>query len=296
MDDIKFVIPFEEEIDMSNVNFGEKIDLRGVTYSPEIRDGKFRYYRVKMDNMIFTLFPDRLVVNNSWHKFYKGNNYSDYTLEDIEKTIYKISNLIGFDILDADVKKVTYGIVIETDAKTNYSSWLNYKSTEPAPMIKVAKVYGRKFYLTDFNIKGYDKTYEVRANQGLKLEKKLYRVEVEVKNMKHLNKRANPLHIYKVRDLIDYEKVQMLMDDLITKHDTINKDNVYDFDKMSNKDSEALSKLRFGQYKDYLRKKKNKTFKRYKRRVSDINSNIENSIHTQTKRLIIEKISNLINS
>ncbi|MBT3418588.1 MAG: hypothetical protein HN427_07425 [Flavobacteriales bacterium] len=298
LDDIKFVIPFEKEINFSTIESGKSIILNNIEYFPfyNAKYGFVSYYQSKVENLIIKLTSDKITVTNSWHKFYKGNNYSDYSLKEIYKTYCRLSDLIGFNILDADVKKVSYGLVIETEPKKNYSSWFYYKNSKPAPMMKGAREYGKKFLKTDFNIKGYDKSYEVKSHYGIKLESELFRVEIEVINMKHLNKRKSPLHIYKVKDLLDYEKLQHLMNDLISKYEAIEKDFIYDIENMKKKDIEVLSMLRFEPVRDFLKKNKNKTYKRYKKRITDLQSKIINSVHSLTNKLLIKKATNLLNS
>ena len=239
---------------------------------------------------------DSLTIVNSIHKYFKGNNYTDYSLSEIEQTFIELSDEIGLDILNAKIKKIAYGLVIKTNAKKNYDSWLYHKSTKPSPMTKRGRVYGAKFHKTDYNIKGYDKSLESKLHYQVKIDFDLFRFEVEVINMKNLWKRKNPIRIYTVKDLFSYEVVQYLMDDLLDKYNTIEKSPLYDFSKLNKQDRLIVSMLSFDQARGFLQKKEKHNYKRYYSRKKMINKEQNLDYAKVTELLLLNKATELLNS
>ena len=298
IDDVKIEIPLEltEELDMSYS--AKPIEFNDVIFSPKKynNDEYVIYYQAKVNNLIFRINNDNLTIINSFHKFFKGNNYTDYSLNQIEATYVDVCNAIDVDILNAKIKKIAYGLVIKTNAKKNYDSWLYHKSTKPSLMTKRGKQYGVKFYKTDYNIKGYDKSLESKLNNQVKIDLDLFRFEVEVINMKNLWKRKNPIRIYTVKDLFSYEVVQYLMGDLINKYEEIEKEHIYDYSLLKKEGRSVLSMMKNHPLRSYLRKSENKTYKRYKTKLKLIERLSDEQYHHTTLRLLNDKATQLLNS
>jgi hypothetical protein len=298
MDDITAVIPLElsEELDMSMS--AKSIDFNGITFYPKPnRTNEYIiYYVATLRNLSLRLKNDSLTIVNSIHKYFKGNNYTDYSQSEIEQTFIELSDEIGLDILDAEIKKISYGLVIITPAKLNYSALSYHKQTRPVPMLNIARQYGVKYFKTDYNLKAYDKAYEVRVHNGLKSEVDMYRVEVEVKNMKNLHKRKNPIKIYTVKDLFSYEVVQYLMEDLINKYEEIEKEPIYDYSLLSDMQMKVLGIMKTHKLRDFYKKHKNKSYKRFRKVLKEVEILSDTECHQTTISLLYSKATQLLNS
>lgn len=297
IDDIKLDISLEISEEL-NVFISRVYDLNGIMFYPVLntKTGQVKYWESSYENLKLRLTNDSLVVLNSWHKFFKGNNYTDYPLSQIIETYKDISEILDIDILNAKVKKITYGLVVNTPAEINYNNWMYYKSKPPTPMLKGGRKYGAKFYFTDFNIKGYDKKMELKLHNGIVVEQDMFRVEVEVKYMKHLLKRKHPINIYTVADVLDYENIQYLMNDLLDKYNTIEKSPLYDFSKLNKQDRLIVSMLSFDQARDFLQKKEKHNYKRYYSRKKMINKEQNLDYAKVTELLLLNKATELLNS
>ena len=297
IDDIKLDISLDISEEL-NVFISKVYDLHGILFYPVLntKTGQVKYWESTYENLKLRLTNDSLVVLNSWHKFFKGNNYSDYSLSQIIETYKDISEILDIDILNATVKKISYGLVVNTPADINYNNWSFYKSKPPTPMMKGSKQYGAKFYFTDFNIKGYDKKMELKLHSGIIVEQEMFRFEVEVKYMKHLLKRKKPVNIYTVADVLDYENIQYLMNDLLTKYSTIEKLPFYNFTQLNKQDRLIVSMLSFAQARTFLQKKENHTYKRYKTKLKLIKRLSDEEYHHTTLRLLNDKATQLLNS
>lgn len=58
----------------------EPFDINGIYFKPIWHENGYKSYNAVLDNLKLNILNDRLSINNSWHKYYKGNNYSDYAL------------------------------------------------------------------------------------------------------------------------------------------------------------------------------------------------------------------------
>ena len=298
LDDITFVISNELTKDLDMSGSAKPVEFNNIIYYPKKSNNNeyVIYYQAKVKNLIVRMNNDTITIINSFHKFFKGNNYTDYSLNQIEATCVDVCNAIGVDILNAKIKKIAYGLVIKTNAKKNYDSWLYHKSTKPSLMTNRGRVYGAKFHKTDFNIKGYDKSLESKLHDQVKIDFDLFRFEVEVINMKNLWKRKNPIRIYTVKDLFSYEVVQYLMEDLINKYEEIEKELIYDYSLLNKEQRSVLSIMKNNSLRSFLRKSENKTYKRYKTKLKLIERLLDEEYHHTTFRLLNDKATQLLNS
>jgi len=143
-------------------------------------------------------------------------------------------------VYNSTIHYVAVGTVIEEEAKPILNPWLSLNGKQPIPMLGANKQYGKKFYLTDYTVKGYDKTFEVKTHERIKIGKSIFRFELEIYT-RNLNKRKNSIGIYTVKDLIDKAKYQMLADELLSKYDKIEKQQSIPLSELNNKEKEVLA-------------------------------------------------------
>ena len=214
----------------------------GVKWCPTYNDKtkEVNGYKTSVDNLNLRLKGGVIFCNNSLQKWYTGNNYELFTYSQVVKALEKLDSVLPFNVYDAKIHYLAVGTVIEEEAKPILDTWLSLNGKTPTPMLGANKQYGKKFYLTDYNVKGYDKTFEVKTHDRVKLNKPLFRFELEIYT-RNLNKRKNPIGIFTVKDLIDKAKYQMLADELLSKYDKIEKQQSIPLSKLTNKEKEVLA-------------------------------------------------------
>ena len=197
-------------------------------------------YKTSVNNLDLRLKGRTIKCNNSLQKWYMGNNYELFTYSQVVKALSKLNKILPFNIYEANIHYLAVGTIIEEEAKPILDTWLSLNGKQPESMLGNNKQYGKKFYLTDYNVKGYDKTFEVKTHERIKLNKPLFRFELEIYT-RNLNKRKNSIGIYTVKDLIDKAKYQMLADELMCKYDKIEKQQNIPLSQLNNKEKEALA-------------------------------------------------------
>ncbi|AUC84783.1 hypothetical protein CW731_05505 [Polaribacter sp. ALD11] len=215
---------------------------KGLKWCPTYNDKtkKVNGYKTSVSNLDLRLKGNTIFCNNSLQKWYMGNNYEPFIYSQVVDALLKLDSILPFNIYEANIHYVAVGVVIEEEAKPILDTWLSLNGKPPIPMLGANKQYGKKFYLSDYNVKGYDKTFEVKTHNRIKLSKPLFRFELEIYT-RNLNKRKNSIGIYTVKDLIDKEKYKMLADELLNKYEKIEKKQSIPLSKLNNKEKETLA-------------------------------------------------------
>ncbi|ARV06153.1 hypothetical protein BTO04_05305 [Polaribacter sp. SA4-10] len=251
----------------------------GLKWCPTYNDKtqKVNGYKTSVDNLDLRLKGNTISCNNSLQKWYMGNNYESFSYSQVVKALSKLNSVLPFNVYDANIHYLAVGTIIEEEAKPILDPWLSLNGKQPIPMLGANKQYGKKFYLTDYNVKGYDKTFEVKTHERIKLNKPLFRFELEIYT-RNLNKRKNPIGIYTVRDLIDKEKYQMLADELLDKYDKIEKKQSIPLSQLNNKEKEVLALF---QNQEILRQYKIDHFETFgnRRKVYNKLKKLSNNMH-----------------
>lgn len=268
----------------------------GLIFVPKWNQTGIVKYCSQMENLRLTILNDKLYISNSWHKFYKGNNYSDYTHSDIINTCKLLEDSFGKGFERSKINRIAYGIVINEDAKRNYNNWLNYKSKRPLPMHNSGKIYGAMFDFIDFRIKGYDKTFEVKEHEGIGIGDGYFRIESEIKYMRHLHKRKEPINIFSPKDLFIFENIQLLGNDLMNKYQTIEKNIQIETKGLSMHELNVIASMRDENVRETIKKEHNTTFKRYQREFNKLKQANNSEYLLQVEEKVRNKISDLINS
>ncbi|WP_271856415.1 hypothetical protein [Patiriisocius marinus] len=204
------------------------------------KTNQVKAYATSVSNLKLELKGNIISCNNSLQKWYMGNNYELFTYSAVVKALEKLDSVLPFNVYKANIHYLAVGTVIEEEAKPILVPWLSLNGKQPIPMLGANKQYGKKFYLTDYNVKGYDKTFEVKTHDRIKLNKPLFRFELEIYT-RNLNNRKNSIGIYTVKDLIDKAKYQMLADELLSKYDKIEKQQSIPLSQLTNKEKEVLA-------------------------------------------------------
>ena len=204
------------------------------------KTNQVKAYETNVSNLKLELKGNTISCNNSLQKWYMGNNYELFTYSAVVKALSKLDSVLPFNVYKANIHYLAVGTVIEEEAKPILDPWLSLNGKQPIPMLGANKQYGKKFYLTDYNVKGYDKTFEVKTHDRNTIGKSIFRFELEIYT-RNLNKRKNSIGIYTVKDLIDKAKYQMLADELMSKYEKIEKQQSIPLSQLNNKEKEALA-------------------------------------------------------
>jgi len=174
-------------------------------------DGKIRNLLIRMD-----VLRNQFWLTNSIHKFYLHYNYDDFYLSDAKDAFRELSDILGIDVFTGTIKQIEYGCNIPVEnKKLLLNSLVSYKCKDYAPMLDKGKRYGSKCTFIQHALKLYDKSFQVKKQDGITIDPALCRWEAAVNYMQHLHKRGIAIHT--VADLVDYEKAQYLVNDLIQK-------------------------------------------------------------------------------
>lgn len=293
-DNITFVLP--NHITMELVEkCPTPFEYLGLIFSPRYSGSDIKGYHASLDNLSLFLSFSGLTVSNSIHKYSKGNNYSDFTFQDVCVAIKTLEQKLRFKAQEAVLKKFEFACNIVFDAKDTYSRWLSYKGTTPQVMMKNNKVYGTKIYKTDYTIKGYDKSYETKVNARQNLDASIFRFELAVKNLRFINRTRGGLKLHTLADLVNVNNVQLLADKLIQMHRDIKKEAYIDNSSLSPEQTRFIAYCENPKATQIMKVNHPSTYKRDQKKYKELLVKCSNSsIDEQVALSIEDKLQYLI--
>lgn len=267
-------------------------DWNGFLWIPHFKDSNTPlYYKSNFKNLSMRLVSNQLYITNSLHKLYHGNNYKSFSYRQVCKAIILLDNQLPINIYSAKVLKLSAGIVIRENPKLVFNEWLYYLGKPFTPMKNYNKTYGAKFYLTDYSIKGYDKTFEVKNHNQIQLNSNYFRFEIEGKT-KIFNNKTNNIGIYTVNDLLDYSKYKKLGKLLQNKYLQIEKQPKIDLSKLSIKQKRLIATITNSEIKESIRKQNPHSYKKDRKEYNKILQHCSNS---EFQNQVLEKMNQQIN-
>lgn len=254
------------------------------------KSGFVTSYFSSSENLKLWLRGAELTITNSLQKFYMQNNYEAFVFSDVQKAVRKLDNYFDFSIYDAAIKKTSIAVVISENEDNTFNNWLEYKGNKPLVMRNNAKVYGAHFRSTNYNIKGYDKTYQTKIINNITLKENFIRFELEGK-ARYFNDRKDSLGIHKVSDLVDKTKFDALGNELLKVYDTIKKQPIIEYQNLLPKEIRLLATMSNNDCFRGLKKHHKATFKKdrimYAKLLKTIaDSSLENEIRNKIKNQI----------
>jgi len=198
--------PIMKPIDSrERIIFGN-LEFAGILSS---RDLETYTYKRKEKNLEFTLSNQILRINNSLHKFFAGENYSDYTLEQLKATIHEIEFLTKFQSTDIKIHTCELALNIETELPgKDYLPMFGLCNFQQANNMMSGKtLYGIKYVFTEYSIKIYDKTEHYKLMYSKQLSKNILRFEIEYKKSRRLHA------LNTLADLLDKNKIKSAYED-----------------------------------------------------------------------------------
>ena len=252
--------------------------------------GEIVSYYSHLNNLKLWLRGSELSITNSLQKFYCSNNHSPFSYSQVKDAIHLLMAHFDCDLSTAEVKKIAVGTVIDAFPEDTFNSWKQFKNINPSFMKNKTKIYGVNFKATNYNIKGYDKTYQVKAENGINLPKSVIRFECEA-YAKYYNQRKNSIPIYKLSDLVDKNIFKQLSLDLLEIYGLIKKKKVIDFSKLSPVELKLLATYGHPEISLGLKKHHKHTYKKERQQYLKL---IKDLPETNNEKEVFKKLKDQI--
>lgn len=195
IDNVSLSIAIGEQISPPNIS-GEKIVFANIELvgCPNPKDLNTYTYKGRERNLLFSLTNQTLRINNSLHKFARGDNYSDFSFCQLKEAIQCIENLTQKDANEIKLHtcELAMNITTELPGKEYLDKFSTYNYKEFDKMKNGSSTYGIKCILSEYSIKIYDKRehYKLQYNKDIGLD--MLRFEIKyikarrLKGLKHL--------------------------------------------------------------------------------------------------------------
>jgi hypothetical protein len=255
------------------------------------------FYYSKVKNLYLKLVGHQLFVSNSLHKLYHNNNYIPFTYSQVVEAFKILNKHLPIKIFDSKIIKISAGVVINENPQKIFNEWQYFLGKEYLPMKDRNKIYGAKYHLTDYQIKGYDKTFEVKNHNQVKLDKPYFRFEIDNCKPIVLNNKTNNIGIHTVNDLLDREKFKKIGKMILDKYIRIEKVPKLDMSTLSLKEKRIYAEINNYEVKESIRKQHPDTYKKDKKEYTNFikrydNSDFQNQVINKLKEQIIYSINN----
>lgn len=293
IDNLSLMRPFKPPPALHNA-CGRPFEWNGVIYSPNYSNGTIRRYDAQIKNLRLFLYADRIYLVNSLHKYFHGNNYSDFHLCDFKNAVEKISDETGINWLSAAVKKIEYGANVQTNAEQIYKSLVSYKGKDYLPMTG-EKEYGAACSLNDYRMKGYSKNFQVWKLERLRIAP-TFRWEVSYNRLRAIEKKLNISAPLLLSHLQKKSSWQVLANDATEKFQNTIKMQRLNLHLLTAHEKRIIAEMLVPVIRDDLKKHNKETYKRdqriYRRIMKDKSICIADNIGEGLKG----KFEQLINS
>lgn len=298
VDDVKIEISIEPPLE-----FKEKVtypfQLNGIVFSPEFnKNGDVICYSGYYKNLFIKMISGKLLVMNSWHKFYHSGNYSDFTWEDLQDCLEIFAEVFGADFWKSRITKLTAAVNLPIDADLVISRLISFDGSPMEPMRPRNSriVYGKRFATTNYNVKVYNKGFEIDRVERLGIPPTL-RIEKEMK-MPYFQKRSkNPIRIYTPSDLLETCSFDMLAFELYSIVWSLGFS--YGIDPMRVQDFHDATVVVFmgdPDYRKVLKKKSNyRTYKNHERRYEELRNEFKVENYNEILNALFEEKISLLN-
>lgn len=224
IDNIKIVCPMESQPKESISMTRDSFLFNGLVFNPKFFDnGTVQAYTSKLDNLYLKMRGDTMTISNSIHKYYKGNNYTDFAYTDLVDSFYSLESDLNLPIIEkGKILKLEVGCnILPEENELDY--WVTFKNEMPITRTNKSKVISKTFEKTQYAVKGYDKFYEsgeiAEAKGLLRFEAVLHRM-----NAFNLSNKDKPIET--VTDLLNPCKLTRLTDWTIQLYKLIQMDNI----------------------------------------------------------------------
>lgn len=193
---------------------GTSFEWLGAWFNPAYHKkgkGVVKWYEGEVRGLSVYVHPDKIRLNNSLHKFSKGNNYSDFSFSEMKKAIDELCSLTEVPAHNWRILKLEFGLNIHTriSAKEYLDCILSHKGREFEKMKDNHIYYGKKCYKSEYAMKIYDKSFQVWLAEKIELDDNILRIE-----MCYNRKRKLPKGVETLADLQNEACIKALFSEL----------------------------------------------------------------------------------
>ena len=285
---IDFVTIHAYDLDKNKLLNNDKFDFNIIINK---KTGDVKTYFATHSDISIIINRDRkyITFKGSLHKYYHGNNYSQFTFSDFIHCIKKLKNEFGILSDNARIKRFEFGVNIYPSITPNSITerTIAYKRERFCQMQKgrIGGILGIYCDLDRFKIKIYDK------GKHYSLKQNVLRFEIVVKKMVQMHK-VWSINVHTLQDLCSRSIWQKLLFILLETYDHIL------IDEISNEEILNIKERRL-----YLRYRNSDGFKRAQRNLhrntfgNQVNrfKKLQSGVGTGLKRIIRLLIEKTVN-
>ena len=293
IDNVTFIKEFKPPEILYKTN-GKPFEYNGIIYSPKYCNGQIKRYEASLKNLRIFMYPDKVYLVNSLHKFWHGCNHNDFHRNEIAASLDAINKQTGINWMDAVIKKIEYGCNVKANASSIVNSFLSYKGKDFQPMMSTGIKYGTTCIFDQYRAKGYDKEFQVKKADRISLNKPLFRWEVQVNDIKYFSRFKQPLPV-KAAALATPEFLMALKSDALTMYEKsikMQQLQISNIKKVSEKKIVAV--MLNHAIRDDIKHHNIETFKRDKKIFNRIMNDTTICINDDTLQSLDEKFNQLI--
>jgi hypothetical protein len=271
---------------------GQPFEYKGRAYCPKYRNGQLCGYETQIKNLRVYVYPERIYLTNSLHKFFKSNNYSDFTKSELRAAIENISDTTGIRWNKATVKKIEYGCNVSAKATNAIHSLQSYKGKDFQPMAKNGIRYGAACDFAQYRIKGYNKTFELKHTDKINLQTPIFRWEIQVKNPQYFNRMKQP--IISAGQLLTGKVLFTLANDAVTKYENSIKMQHLNLYKLSAEQKKIIAVMHNPEIRQDFKIHHKEAYKKYNRIYRQIMQDKSICSDDNTGQILAAKFAELL--
>lgn len=271
---------------------GQPFEYKGLIYSPKFNNGQIIRYETQCKNLRVYLYPEKVYLLNSLHKFYKGNNYSDFTKSELRAAIEAISDITGIRWKQATVKKIEYGCNASVNAANAIHSLQSYKGKDFQSMAKNGIRYGAACEFAQYRIKGYDKAFELKHTDKINLQTSIFRWEVQVKNPQYFNRMKQP--VISAGQLLTEKVLFTLANDAVMKYENSIKMQHLNLYKLSAEQKKIIAVMHNPEIRQDFKIHHKEAYKKYNRIYRQIMQDKSICPDDKTGQILAAKFAELL--
>jgi hypothetical protein len=242
---------------------GRPFEYRGMIFNPNYINGQVCRYFTQIRNLRLSVDESNACLSNSIHKYWCGNNYSDFHLEEMKEAVFTLSEYTGINWHEGIIKKVEYGCNLNVNSISAFRTLVSYRGKDYMPLLHRGKVYGAFCQFTDYKIKGYDKAFQVKETDKIFLPYPIFRWEIALFKMRMLEKVIQST--LTIDRLLKPWTWEYLANDAVCKYDKSIKRQKLNLADRSTHEKRIIAEMRDPEIREDLKRHNKNTYKRDRR-------------------------------
>ncbi len=274
---------------------GQPFEYKGQTYCPKYTNKQLRCYEAQIKNLRLYLYPERIYLTNSLHKFYHGNNYGDFYLSELRAAIEAISDATGYDWAKAAIKKMEYACNISSNGSAVAQSLISYQGRDYLPMARDGKAYGKAWDAAKVTLKGYDKQMQVKLLDKLQLNTPMFRWEIVAKYEQHIQ-RLFSCDTVTAGQMLSREGLKILAADACKKFNDTLKKQIMNLHLLTVEQLKMVAVMENEVLREDFKRHHKRTYKRYRIKYRELMNNKTICPDENTGQEIARKFDELLSN